>query len=291
MDRGRTYMTAVDIQRIAKKGRCVSLSEVSFRAEEGEVTCLHGPPGSGKSVLVKIIAGLLRPDEGRCRVFGQDPFSSANLSRRFSLVLEHGSIPSRLYLDDFLLHASRLYGFREEDARMALRLLDLWGERHQRICRLPLHKAEIAKFLLAVCRKPDLLLIDGMEKVLDDENMESIYSRLFEMVRTSGTSMLVSTSRRRLLLNFADKLVEMREGKIANEIAVSGRGITAGRTMCRIRVSDVVRGSTILNALRVEGNSIILREPAEGLSSSISALERSGIRVLALERMGEEASA
>ena len=48
------------------------LSEVSFTAKEGEITALIGPNGSGKSTLIKILLGLVSPDEGRATFDGKN---------------------------------------------------------------------------------------------------------------------------------------------------------------------------------------------------------------------------
>ena len=47
------------------------LTEVSFTAKEGEITALIGPNGSGKSTLIKILLGLISPDEGRATFDGK----------------------------------------------------------------------------------------------------------------------------------------------------------------------------------------------------------------------------
>ena len=50
----------------------VVLSKISFTANEGEVTALIGPNGSGKSTLIKILLGLISPDEGRATFDGKN---------------------------------------------------------------------------------------------------------------------------------------------------------------------------------------------------------------------------
>ncbi|WP_044984702.1 ATP-binding cassette domain-containing protein, partial [Streptococcus suis] len=62
----------IQIEKISKGfGGKTVLSEVSFTAKEGEVTALIGPNGSGKSTLIKILLGLISPDEGRATFDGK----------------------------------------------------------------------------------------------------------------------------------------------------------------------------------------------------------------------------
>ena len=282
-------MRAIEFQKVSKEDTYVSLKEVSFAAQSGEVTCLTGPPGSGKGTIVSIIAGLTSIDTGMVRVLGMDPFSSMRLSRGCALVSGRHSLPSNLYMDDMLVHASRLYGFTRDDAREALRLLDLWNERHLRISRIPSHKVEIAKFLLPICRRPELMIVDCMDKALDASQLSFIYSCLADIVRSKASTLFITTSDRRSVEDFANSFVRIRDGNVKSELSLSAGDNRSGSRL-RIRVSDVVLASMVLNAVGVEGGSVLIREPPDGISSAIALLEEKGVRIKSIERVGEEFS-
>lgn len=281
-------MAAIEFQRVTCRSQFSNLDQLSFAAEEGETTCLLGPSGSGKTLIAAITAGLARADDGTVRVFGQDPYRSDVASRRCSFVFGTKSLPDRLFLDDFLLHASRLFGFSEDDARKALRLLDLYELRHSRLINLSPYRREIAKFLVPLCRKPDLLVVDGMDQKIDVADMEFIYSRIFEMSREEGTSVFLTCSSKKAVESYADRFMELSEGKIGGSSFLSKMTPGDNFTLCRIRVSDVVAGSRLLNAIGVEGNSIVLRQPSDGFSSLFRILEENGVQVLSFERLKEE---
>ena len=281
-------MAAVEMIGVSKSGFEAQLNDLTFSAEEGEITCLIGPSGAGKHMVVEIMAGLTRPDVGRVRVFGQDPFASNQLSRRCCYVMRSVQMPGHLYLDDFLLHASRSFGFSEEDARRALRLLGLWAVRHTRIRKLTHQQRSMSKFLVPVCRQSDLLVVDGMERELDEGDLEFVYSCLFDIVRQDHKTLLITSSGRGSVENFADTFLEMENGIVSRELSAM-RLIRSGvLTLCRIRVSDVIGASRLLNVLSVEGNSVIIREPSGGLSAVLAVLESKGIRIIGVDRIGEE---
>lgn len=280
-------MSAVELQKVSKRSNEVELHEVTFRADDAGITCLVGPSGAGKRLVSRLVAGLVRPDGGRVRVLGQDPFLSQALHRRCISVFGDIPLPPGLYLDDMLLHASRLYGFSEEDARKSLHSMGLWEARHTRIRRLAPYKSEMAKFLIPIASSPDVVLVDGMEGRLDDADREFVYGRLYQTSRVSGTAVLITTNRRRSIDSYADRIVTIRDGAVEGVTDVAKERAGAGTTLCRIRVSDVVGASRLLRVLRVEGNAILIREPSEGLSSAIYVLEQHGIRATAFERLGE----
>lgn len=282
-------MRAIEFQKVSKEGTHVSLNGVSFAAESGEVTCLVGPPGSGKGIVVSIIAGLTRIDGGRVRVLGMDPSSSRLLSRRCAFVSGRYALPSNLYLDDMLIHYSRLYGFTRDDIKEALMLLDLWNDRHSRISRIPSHKVEIAKFLLPICRGPELVVVDCMDRALDPSQLSFVYSCLEDIVRSKQSSLLVSTSDRRSVEDFANSFVGIEDGKVKGDMSLSSNEGSVG-SILRLRVSDVVFASRLLDAVGVEGGSVLIREPSEGLSSAIALLEQKGVKIKSIERVREEFS-
>lgn len=105
-------MDAVEIQNLHKsflghwgKGGVYAVKGVSLSIRQGAVYGLIGPNGSGKSTIMKALVGLLSPDEGSCRVFGQPATAASNRS-------EIGFLPENPYFYKFLTGAEtvRFYG-------------------------------------------------------------------------------------------------------------------------------------------------------------------------------------
>ena len=105
-------MDAVEIQKLHKsflghwgKGGVYAVKGVSLSIRQGAVYGLIGPNGSGKSTIMKALVGLLSPDEGSCRVFGQPATAASNRS-------EIGFLPENPYFYKFLTGAEtvRFYG-------------------------------------------------------------------------------------------------------------------------------------------------------------------------------------
>ncbi|MDA4127519.1 MAG: ATP-binding cassette domain-containing protein, partial [Thaumarchaeota archaeon] len=70
-------MKVVESQGIGKSfSKVVALDGLSFEVESGAITGLIGPNGAGKTTAIKIILGLLRPDEGSVQVFGERPWGN-----------------------------------------------------------------------------------------------------------------------------------------------------------------------------------------------------------------------
>ncbi|MBR5775372.1 MAG: ATP-binding cassette domain-containing protein, partial [Bacteroidaceae bacterium] len=100
---------------------------MSLHIPQGSVYGLIGPNGSGKSTVMKALVGLLAPDEGSCRVFGQPATAAANRK-------EIGFLPENPYFYKFLTGEEtvrfygRLCGLRGKELRMrTAEMLELAG--------------------------------------------------------------------------------------------------------------------------------------------------------------------
>ncbi len=97
---------AVELIHVSKSfGSHKVLDDVSMRIETGRTTVLVGPSGTGKSVLLKHIVGLLLPDAGEVRIFGQDithmrERDLIKLRRRFGMLFQDGALFGSMSVGD-----------------------------------------------------------------------------------------------------------------------------------------------------------------------------------------------
>lgn len=69
---GSRFVYEVFMRAVVRKREVYALSGVSLRVEEGEFVCVLGPNGTGKTTLIKILAGIIPPSSGRAEVMGYD---------------------------------------------------------------------------------------------------------------------------------------------------------------------------------------------------------------------------
>jgi len=107
----------LEVSGVRKRfGPTVALDGVTLRVGEGEVFGLLGPNGAGKTTLISVAVGLLDPDEGEVRLFGQ-PFgrSSRELRRLVGIGTQDLSIYPDLSARENLRFFGRLYGLSGSD--------------------------------------------------------------------------------------------------------------------------------------------------------------------------------
>ncbi len=274
-------MRVVDFREVLARYGQESISGVTFSAESGCVTALLGSTGSGPGLAASVAAGLVRVKSGYARVLGQQPFNSYTVSLNCSYASSRSKLPGRLYLDDYLLHQARLYGFTPDEARQALRLLGLWEVRHSRISKLGRSASEKAKLLTVFCRRAELAIIDGLDGAMDPDDAAFAFTRLLDAARDDGTSILLASSNSSFAREYSDRIVHFRDGSVTGSIDAASKDGRA-RAILRVRVTDVIRASALPGVLGVEGNCILVRLPAHGTASLLSKLERMGIDVVSM---------
>lgn len=88
----------IQVQELRKAyGSVVAVDGISFTAREGEIFGMVGPNGAGKTTAIECLEGLRRPDVGRVRVLGLDPWSGRlALAERIGVQLQESALPPRL---------------------------------------------------------------------------------------------------------------------------------------------------------------------------------------------------
>jgi ABC-2 type transport system ATP-binding protein len=100
----------VEVQGLSKSyGAIRAMSGVSFDVEPGETVALLGPNGSGKTTILRCVAGLLRPDSGTVRVCGADLRRQVRKAKQqFSYLPQQASFPANVTLREVMEFHARL---------------------------------------------------------------------------------------------------------------------------------------------------------------------------------------
>lgn len=180
------------------------LENISFTLMAGETRILLGPAGGGKSVLLKLANGLLRPDSGRITVFGEVLNDLRKkqifaLRRRIGMVFQEGALFDSLTVRDNVAYQLREEKVPEEQvtARVveALRFVEL----EQTLDKYPSELSGGMRRRVAIARaivgRPDLILYDSPTGGLDPITSTLIIELVMKQRDVYGTSSLVVTHR------------------------------------------------------------------------------------------------
>jgi ABC-type sugar transport system ATPase subunit len=203
-------------------GQTRALSDCSFSCEAGEIHAIIGENGCGKSTLVKILSGILTPDEGELQVKGAKVrFGSPRAARKqgvVSIPQEILVVPALSVLDNILLGQGRLFsgppGQRQVEqvrqllAKLSSEPLDL----RMPVEELPLSKQQIVVIARGLVLDPDVVILDESTSALDVADRDMLFELLRQRAK-AGKSAIYISHRFDEILSLADRLTVIRSGR------------------------------------------------------------------------------
>ncbi len=195
-------MNAVEIESLHKsfpghwgKGGVYAVKGVSLQIPQGTVYGLIGPNGSGKSTIMKALVGLLSPDAGSCRVFGQPATAASNRK-------EIGFLPENPYFYKFLTgeETVRFYGklcglqgkALKERTQEMLELAGLKDAAHRRLGGYSKGMLQRVGLAQALVQRPRLLVLDEPTAGVDPIGSRAIRDIILNLKEQGMTVFLCS---------------------------------------------------------------------------------------------------
>ncbi len=194
--------------------------DVTFESQG--TTALFGPSGSGKSSVVNLIAGLIKPDRGRI-VFGDEVLfdSAARINvpaheRRIGYVFQEGRLFPHMSVARNLDYGRRMNGHAPDEALRArvLAMLDLEKLLERRPGNLSGGERQRVAIGRALLAKPRLLLMDEPLASLDAARRDEILPYL-ERLRAEATPMIYVSHQADEVRRIADRVVRLDQGRVA----------------------------------------------------------------------------
>lgn len=208
-----------------KRGHVIvnAVDGVSFQVDGGQILGFLGPNGAGKSTTIKMIAGLITPDEGDVLVAGESVSRHRQRAlRHIGAVLEGSrNLYWRLSPMGNLQYWAGLRGVgRREAARRARDLLDLFELTHktnstvQQLSRGMQQKVAICAALI---HRPALLLLDEPTLGLDLESSDKIQQLVLELAREQRIGVVLTTHQMEVAQALSNQIAIIQSGQIVLE--------------------------------------------------------------------------
>lgn len=195
-----------------------AVDAVDLEVADGEIICVLGPSGSGKSSLLRAVAGLEQGARGRVSWDGTDLAAVPPHRRGFGLMFQdHALFPHRDVLGNvaFGLRMQRVPR-REIESRAseALTLVGMTGFEHRRITELSGGEQQRVALARALAAAPRLLMLDEPLGALDRSLRERLVTELRALFVRLGLTILFVTHDHDEAFALADRIVVMHEGRI-----------------------------------------------------------------------------
>jgi ABC-2 type transport system ATP-binding protein len=213
---GRKVMSAVvEVHGLTKAfdGNQV-LRGLDFTLRAGEILCLLGPNGSGKTTTLDILQGFVRPDGGAVRVLGQDPLAGdiRRLRERVGVVLQESGFPNFLRVGE-MIDTWRSYYANPLPRDELIDLVQLEGQHDQLVRKMSGGQRRRLDFALAVAGDPEVILLDEPTTGFDPESRSRCWEAVMKL-RERGKAILLTTHYLDEAERLADRVAIMKDGTI-----------------------------------------------------------------------------
>lgn len=215
----------IRFDRVVKRfGARTVLKGLSFEVPEGEILFVLGTSGTGKSVLLKNIVGLLRPDEGQIWIDGQE-VSRLSEEQYFpvrkicGMVFQHPAL-----FDSLTVYENVAFGLRkhadlpEETIRTRVReclaLVHLSGVEHKMPVEISYGMQKRVSLARTVAIEPRILLFDEPTTGLDPVTTNAVNRLIFDLSRQLKTTSIVVSHDMHCALDIADRIIVLDQGQI-----------------------------------------------------------------------------
>lgn len=210
---------SVTIERISRAfGEMQAVDDVSLEIEAGEFLSILGPSGCGKTTLLRMIAGLEHPDEGRILIDERDVTDLPPNKRPTNLVFQRGALfPHKTVFENVAYPLERSRRRRDEIAGLvdeALRMVRLGDLGRRRPSELSGGQAQRVALARALVSKPAVLLLDEPLSALDLALRKEMQPELRRLQDTLGTTFVYVTHDQEEALTMSTRIVIMRGGRI-----------------------------------------------------------------------------
>lgn len=209
-------MSYIKIENYSKKlnSRFV-LDNINYNFERGKIYGLAGKNGSGKTMLLRVIAGLLTSNTGYVEVDGKK-VGNGRYPQSLGLVIENVELIENLSGIDNLLLLNSI-----SNNKVSVDTIKNW------LCKFnlaPNDKRAIKKYSLGMNRKislvqafmnePQLILLDEPTNALDDDSVKILLDTIKEINKAKGTTFIISSHDKEWLTEICDEIIEIKDGKI-----------------------------------------------------------------------------
>ncbi|MEN6602975.1 MAG: ATP-binding cassette domain-containing protein [Bryobacteraceae bacterium] len=206
-------------------GEVRAVDKVSLRVSAGEIVGLLGPNGAGKTTILRMIAGILTPDEGNVRIAGLDVRTqSLEAKQRIGFLSGDTQMYRRLSTREALEYFGRLYGM--EEGRLARRIgevthqLDMSEFVTRASGSLSSGQKQRANIARAFLHEPELLVLDEPTAALDVVSGQFIVEAI-QREKAAGRAVLFSTHIMSEAEYLCDRILLLHKGRIVDEGTLS----------------------------------------------------------------------
>lgn len=157
----------IELSHVYKRfGIKIAVSDLSFKAQQGDIIGFLGPNGAGKTTTMRLITGYLKPTEGKVKIFEKNPITDRlSILPRLGYLPENNPLPGDMTVSEYLTFIAEIKRESQIEKLIAeLNIADVYEKKIEQLSRGYKQRVGLAA---ALCGKPEILLLDEPTSGLD----------------------------------------------------------------------------------------------------------------------------
>ena len=207
----------------------VGVENVDLTIRQGEFVFLVGSSGAGKTTMLELISGKLKPDRGTVYLDKKDlfkaiPWSQNRTALLFGKVQQEHSLIRKMTVEENLLIAAQVGRRRFESAKhlelrvkKVLGLVGMRGVEKKYPVEMSIGECRRVELARALINSPPILVLDEITANLDDDNIWDMF-QLLQEVNRKGTTVIMATHASRYVNIMRRRVVTLVDGKIFGDV-------------------------------------------------------------------------
>lgn len=239
--------SVLEIDGLVKRYRGeAAVDHLSLAVRRGEIYGFLGMNGAGKTTTIRMILGLVHPDAGSIRLFGEDVAACPSVLRRVGAMVEFPGFYENLTARENLeIHAS-LSGVRDAGAiDAALETVGLADDRKKTAGQCSLGMRQRLGLARAILHRPEVVILDEPTNGLDPAGIRDIRQLLARLCREHRITIFMSSHILGEVEQVADRVGVIHRGRLLEEISIADLR-KKNRTFVEFGVSDENRSAMLL---------------------------------------------
>lgn len=191
------------------------LKNVNITIEQGEIVGFEGRNGSGKSVLFKMIAGIMIPTKGEIEILGEE-LKKGKFPRDIGVSLDNtGFMPSLSAFDNLKTIADIRGIIDSDEIKKYIELVGLNPESKKKVGKFSVGMKQRLAFAQAIMESPKLLLLDEPFSGLDEDGVELVRNLIIQLNKKDGVTVLITSHIKEDIQVLCSRTFRIASGKIS----------------------------------------------------------------------------
>ena len=257
--------TIIEVTGVVRTfGSIRALDGVDLRVRSGSIYGLLGPNGAGKTTLIRVLATLLRPQEGRVRVAGIDVLGDPTAARaRIGLAGQFAAVDEFLTGRENVEMVGRLYGLSLRAARQradeVLERIGLVADARRQVGTYSGGMRRRLDLAASLVGRPQVMFLDEPTTGIDPRNRLELWGMIEDLV-AGGTTVLLTTQYLEEADRLADRIGVIDRGVIVREGTADELKATVGGTVLELVVAPEHRARCVELLAAATGDEVSVRD-------------------------------